>query len=739
VYDNASGEVLIGVNVLLFKGVAPQPRTPPYRGTASNKYGFYSLAALDTGQYTLFAKKVGYKPYRKTISILGGAGHSQRVDIKLLEEQIRLPEVTVEAEPLLSMAAQPATVTIGPDVMRKVPSLGGEPDLFRSLQMFPGVQSQSEINNGLFVRGGSPDQNLYLLDGAMIYNPAHLGGYLGTFHGEAVKDASLTMGAFPAEFGGRLSSVLDVTMRDGTRERISGVVGLSLVAARVMVEGPIARGVSFMVAGRSMYYDLIHPILEPSDETPQKYNFYDLNAKLNATLSPSDRLVISGFYSDDLLTKPEKKDEVWYDVGWTNAFGSARWLHFFSPSVYLSSSVTYTRYGYEARLTQEGVANTLSDFVTSSLIEDYALRTEVQWVPGKDHAVKTGLDVIRHRFDLSARDEGLAATGDQTPATVLAAFEVACYAQDEVTITSNLTSNIGARLAYYTDGEYLRFEPRLSLTYALTPNTNIKGSVALAHQFVHYMPTGMWYPATASVQPGRSLQGGIGVETQSADRDYLLSVEGYYKDLKDLYEFREGSSLVGDYTIEEQLTRGIGWTYGLEVILAKRLGMFTGWAGYAYSLTRRKFEELNRGRPYAPLYDRRHDISLLATLQLGASWEVSATWVFATGQPFAAPTGTFALAETPGVPGIDASVDYATRNAARLPTFHKLDLMVTRKFKLFGLPWHIALTVYNVYNRQNVYAEYVEMEWLGGTRWQPELNTVSLFSILPTIDIGFRF
>lgn len=752
VTEEVSGEVVIGASVLLYRDSLPQAPARPFRGVVTNKFGFYSLTGIEPGTYVLLIRSVGYSPF-STSFIVTDTTTALRMDLRVRAEDVRLGEVTVEGNRQQSAAPPVSTVEISPEFVNQMPSLGGEKDVFRVLQLLPGVKAASEISSGLYIRGGSPDQNLVLLDGVIVYNPSHLGGFLSTFNSDALLDIRLHKGAFPAEYGGRLSSVLDMTMREGTKEKVKGSAGISLISSRLTVEGPINENTTFMLSGRRMYLDLLLPLVDSDGEAP-RYYFYDFNAKVNSQLSESDRIFVSGYFGRDVLFSPDSRnfDDEQFDISWGNATANLRWMHIVSSSLFTNFSFIYTNYKFGTSLEE----NDRSDFEVFSGIQDLMLRGEAQYFPGEDHIVKVGVEGTLHRFRVGAEQNSANSDLEELDINLsdISSLDASLYAQDEWKITPKFSTNIGARLYYFAQGDYLRFEPRLSASYEIADGVQLKGSFAVANQFLHLivrndiaLPTDLWFPSTELIQPSQSVQGVLGMSTLLFDNEYLLTVEAYYKRMNNLYEYRDNAAFTLGAPLESQFTTGSGDAYGLEVFLNKRLGSFTGWIGYTLAWTQRTFPDLNNGKMFYPRYDRRHDISLVLTYKLGESWELGATWVYGTGQAYTVPSGQYGY--TPVEIGNDTDYyshnthdDYTERNAYRLPGFHKLDLNFMHKFSWFGLPWELSLNVYNAYNHKNTFAQFIgyDSDSYDSSGYSKRVvKRVTLFPFLPSVGLGFTF
>lgn len=761
VSEAASGESVIGINVILATDSVVARSSSIIRGTRTNKFGFYSLPDVPEGTYFLVVRGVGYKQFSKRI-VVGGA--PVRENIALGAQSVRSQEVTVQAEREATSTRTISSVEIKSEFISKMPTLGGETDIFRALQLMPGIKSGGELSSGLYVRGGSPDQNLILLDGVIVYNPSHLGGFLSVFNNDAMRDVRVIKGGFPAEYGGRLSSVIDMTMKEGSKEKITGAGNISLIASRLTIEGPITEDVTFMVSGRRTYFDLLLN-LATQGQSPLNYYFYDVNAKINYKISENDRIYASGYFGSDVVAPQNQQATggVGFGIDWGNATGNLRWMHIVSPSLFTNFSAIYTDYRFGANILSQNSFDTTS-FRTLSQIRDFTARGDVQWFPADEHTVKIGFDATFHRFTtlLESNNEQVLQVAEMANLTSgrIDALEASVYGQDEWRITPELTANLGLRLSYFQRGNRFLPEPRASFAFAPTEDISIKGAFAVANQFLHLvvnngisLPTDTWFPSTETILPGNSMQYILGVETSLLGKEYFVSVEGYYKSLRNLYEFKDGANFGFLTPAESQLTRGDGNAYGVELFINKRLGALTGWIGYTLSWTNRTFAELNDGKPFAPRYDRRHDVSVVATYRFNEAWEIGATWTFATGQAYTMPSSQFYFS---GIPGQDRQStggyfygngqfnSYTERNGLRLPDFHKLDVNLTNNFTWFGLPFNFSINIYNVYNRQNPFA------WILNYRPQPTQNPsitgsvpvltqYTLFGIVPTISLGFKF
>jgi outer membrane cobalamin receptor len=767
--EAASGEAVIGVNVLLFaEGTALKSGAKPISGARTNKYGFYSIPNIASSSYDILVRGISFKTLVKTILLAEGAT-ALRVNLSLQAEASRTGQVTVSAsrDDAQTSTTKISSITIAPEVIKSLPAFGGEADVFRAFQLMPGVRTGNEVSNGLFVRGGSPDQNLTLLDGVIVYNPTHLGGLLSVFNTDAIKDTRLIKGSLPAEYGGRLSSLIDITMKEGTKEKFSGAGGLSVLNARLLLEGPINENSTFMISGRRLWLDLLAAALnEPIKKWfPQaanlipSYFFYDLNAKINYKLSDDDRLYVSGYWGYDLLKNPSVFTDAAFDVSWGNSLANVRWNHIFSPSLFGNFQASFTNYDFSTSIaTQQPNGDTLR-FGSVSRIRDWTVKGNTEWTPSDEHVVKFGVEGIYHQFRGAAVSNGTFSGGgftlDATNTNEIQSLEAAAFAQDEWQIMPNFALNAGLRGVWFQNGNYSFLEPRLSASYALTDAITLRGSFAQANQFIHLIirndigvPSDVWFPSTERIKPASGQQYVLGGEVQMFEKEWLFSIEGYYKHQNNLLEFKDDAQFSLLAPTEDQLTSGSGEAYGVEFFLNKRLGKWTGWVGYTLSWAWRTFAELNNGKPFNPRFDRRHDISVVVNYKLDEKWELGATWVYQTGQAFTMPTGQYDFVQlTNGrVPNGTPTPRYQStnRNGFRLPDFHKLDLTATHHFEWLGLPFNVSISIYNAYSRANPFVWNIttrnEVQADGSIKKVPTVDQISLIPfILPTFGIGFTF
>lgn len=581
-----------------------------------------------------------------------------------------------------------------------------------------------------------------------------------------MNDIKLIKGAFPAEYGGRLSSVLDMYMKEGTKENFSGKGAISLISSKLTLEGPISDESTYMISGRRFYFDLLTSLAGP-DEMPQYY-FYDLNGKVNIKLGENDRLYASGYFGRDVMNFNESgvgSGEDKFGFNWGNKTFNLRWKHIASPVLFSNFSFIYTNYNSKIEIQESGFnqdGEEEIDFYFKSLsgIEDFTLKGKSEYFGIDDHLIKFGFEVTNHQFasGVSSDFEFVDELTDIFNERTINSVDAAVFIQDEWNITDRFSTNLGTRLYYFQQGDYLRLEPRLSAAYKLNDRITFIGAGSIANQFLHLiirnditLPSDLWFPSTEKVKPQQSSQVVFGVHSKlGSDKSWTLNVEGYYKDMQNLLEYKEDADFTLGVPLEEQFTSGFGWAYGGEIFLEKRIGKFTGWLGYTLALTKRKFEDLNNGNPFFPRYDRRHDVSITTTFEISKRWEVGAAWVYATGQAYTMPTGVYQGIDMNGRPGgypnnggtfdWGNTYQYSERNGFRLPGYHRLDLNLMYKYEWFGIPWVASINIYNTYNRLNPFAWYIENDYDFQTgKETKKLKQMTLFPIIPTVGLSFEF
>jgi hypothetical protein len=755
--EEKTGEYLIGASVYIKE---------TFKGTTTNQYGFFSLT-VEKGNYTLVASYLGFEDFNKALNL----NSDLRINISLKPRAITGKEVVItdQRSDQNVQSTDMGRMEIEIEQAKVLPAFMGEVDVIKTIQLLPGIQSAGEGNTGFYVRGGGPDQNLILLDEAVVYNASHLFGFFSVFNADAVKNVEVVKGGMPAMYGGRLASVIDVTMKEGNSRNFQVDGGIGLIASRLTVQGPIKKDTaSFIISGRRTYIDVLaEPFVKESSRFKGSgYYFYDLNAKVNYRISDKDRLFLSGYLGRDVFTYRNKQSGFTVDIPWGNATTSARWNHLFNDKLFMNATAIFSDYQFEFGATQSDF-----EFRLFSGIRDWNGKADFNWFPDIRHSVKFGANYTFHTFvpnNASARQgEVEFDTGERTK---LFAHEAAAYISDDFDISDRLRVHGGLRYSFfqqvgpfdrYVKNEFghktdtIRFaqgekvasygglEPRLSLRYSLNQVSSLKASYTRNFQYIHLaslsavsLPTDIWVPSTSLVQPQLGNQYALGYFRNFANNKYETSVEVYYKTMENQVEYKEG------YIPEEGIldnadhgfTFGKGWSYGSEFFLKRRLGKFNGWIGYTLSWTQRQFEQINNGEIFFARFDRRHDLSVVAMYEFNQNLTFSAVFVYGTGNAITLPVARYIIE------GQVVNL-YGDRNSFRMPAYHRADISVTwvrKKTDKFESSWNFA--VYNVYNRYNPYFIYFNNE---GDFSKGELKIsakqVSLFPILPSVTWNFKF
>ncbi|MDH5399389.1 MAG: TonB-dependent receptor [Cyclobacteriaceae bacterium] len=749
VRDAHSGEALIGANVYNLKTMM---------GTATNNYGFFSLT-LPADSIWLTISFVGYQSHRMDFLLEG----NQELNIDLSEGKL-LEEVVVIGEELIEERTEMSLVRVPIKQVRSLPAILGETDLMKVLQLLPGVQSGMEGASGIYVRGGGPDQNLILLDGVPVYNAAHLFGAFSVFNTDAINNVELIKGGYPARYGGRLSSVIDISMKEGSKQGLKANGSIGLISSKLTVEGPIKdENTTFILSARRTYLDLlIRPLvrLASEGEATAGYYFYDLNFKINHRFSNKDRIYLSAYGGKDRAFAKSSYSysnagETYSSINkmgldWGNVTSAARWNHVFTPKLFSNTTLVYSRYRfnvfYEFHEEMKSPNNSYKEdgFIKYfSGIEDYAFKSDFDFVPNANHYIRYGLHGTLHAFRpgvLSFKSIMDSDTTLGTPVTYAREFDL--YVEDDFRITKKIKSNIGVHGSVFNvDGRnYFSVQPRVSMRYLMGDHLSMKASYAEMTQFIHLLtnsgiglPTDLWVPATDIIRPQDSRQVALGL-ARSLNHDVEASVEGYYKTMNNLIEYKEGATFFHfDSNWENKVEAGRGWSYGAEVLLQKNKGPVTGWIGYTWSKTERQFENINFGEVFPYKYDRRHDFSMVAVYALSDRIELSGNFVYGTGNAVSIPVETYAgLADNPyWSPSI---YYYVGRNAFRMRGYHRMDLGISiKKEKRWGeRAW--VLGIYNVYNRKNPF--FIDIEWREDGQ---HFIQYSLFPIIPSFSYQFKF
>ena len=755
--DSLNGETLIGASV------AVNGKT---KGISSNQYGFYSIT-LEEGNFFLICSYIGYQTKIIELKLDGN---------KQLNFEV-LPKVSLSQEVIVTSKKRDANVknaqmgkfTLPIEQIKSIPAFLGEVDLLKTIQLLPGIRNAGEGSAGLYVRGGGPDQNLILLDDAPVYNTGHLFGFFSIFNSDAIKNVTLIKGGMPAQYGGRLSSVLDIAMKEGNNQKFQVEGGIGLIASRLSVQGPIKKDkASFIVSARRTYIDaLTKPFIKPASQFyGSGYYFYDLNTKINYRFSEKDRVYLSGYFGRDVFDFVNGKQSLRVNIPWGNATGTLRWNHVFNNRLFGNTTAVYNDYNFTFKAAQNNF-----EIKLASGIRDVSLKQDFDLYPFTGHKVKFGGIYTYHKFTpsvVSGKQDSVVFNPNN--AQTKFANEAALYIQDDWEISDKLKINAGLRYSlfqqvgafklYKTDdngnridstvfkkGETVKtyggLEPRLTIRYALNDETSVKASVTRNLQYIHLvsnsgttLPTDIWVPSTYKVKPQISLLYAAGLFKNFKDNTYETSVELYYKQMQNQIEYQEGYTPNSLDDTENSFTFGKGWSYGSEFFINKTKGRLTGWIGYTLSWTWRKFAALNFGEKYPAKYDRRNDLSAVAIYELNKKWKLSGTFVYGSGNAATLPQRFYLV-------GGVLTQEYSRINEYRLPAYHRLDLsaiLTPKKNEKRKWKSEWVFSVYNAYSRQNPYFVYFDQNGsaLNGTL-TIQAKQVSLFPIIPAVTWNFKF
>lgn len=770
VEEAETGERLLGATVYNINN--------PMQGTTTNHYGFFTLTVPE-GDITLRFSFVGYANHN--ISFALKRDTSMNV---VLYSNTTLDEVVVSARRSEVDNPQMSKVDVPIELVQKAPALLGEVDILKTIQLLPGVQGGTEGTSGIYVRGGGPDQNLILLDGVPVYNASHLFGFFSVFNASAISDVSLIKGGFPARYGGRLSSVLDIRMKEGNMKEFKGEFDIGIISTKLTLEGPIIRDkTSFIVSGRRTYLDILAaPIVahqakkNGNSGSKAGYFFHDINAKVNHKFSDRDRLYLSfytgldkAYTSSDNNNEGKERDKLDFSLDWGNYTTALRWNHVFNPKLFSNTTLTYSQYRFEIDVDQTYIEYNQNQTLNEtnykagyhSGINDWSGRIDFEYSPSPVHSVRFGVSGIYHTFKPGVTSVKVdEANADKIDLSFgqknLHTTELDAYVEDEIRFNSWFTANIGVHGSAFLvrDTSFVSIQPRASLRFLANDRLSIKASYASMQQYLHLLtnstiglPTDLWLPATNRIKPQESQQVALGAVFQ-ANNEYSLSLEGFYKYMYNLVEYKEGASFFDSFdegtgatsVWEDKVTQGQGWAYGLEVLLKKDLGKLRGWLGYTLSWTNRQFDDVAFGKVFPYRYDRRHDINLMLTYKLSEKVDFAATWVYGTGNAVTLPMQTYA--SNYNIEALKYSQEslnyYEKRNNYRMPAFHRLDVGVNfHKQKKHGhRTWSIGL--YNAYSRKNPFFLNFQTSYSNGTK-KKNLVQYSLFPIIPSISYKYKF
>jgi len=744
VKNGSTGETLIGASIKIM-GIQPV-------GTTTNSYGFYSIN-IPEGLYKFEISFVGYATLTKEIMVKSN-----------LKEDFNLEESTTLNEVVITsirrndniIKAQMGVEKLNVKDIQNVPVLFGEKDILKTLQLLPGIKSAGEGNSGFYVRGGATDQNLILLDEAPVYNASHLLGFFSTFNSDAIKDATVYKGGMPAQYGGRLSSVLDIRMNDGNKKEATYEGGIGLISSRLKIEGPFIKDKSsFMISGRRTYADSFLAFAPDTSVRGSILYFYDLNAKANYQIDEKNVLYLSGYFGRDKLGLKNT-----FGFNWGNATGTLRWNHLFSNRLFSNTSLIMSKYDYT-------IENLLSgtEFSVNSSINDFNLKQDFSFAFNNKHELKFGFDAIHHTISPGQITSPSTSSINEIKVETRKGIELATYISDQYSVSEKIKLMYGLRLSAYSvmgggnfktyaeDGietsstfykagsfvkTYVNLEPRISASFQLTDSRAIKGAYTRNVQNLHLMsnstatsPTDLYIMNSLNTKPELADQFSLGYFNNFKDNTYEFSAEVYYKSMQNQIEYRNGTDLRGNQNVEADLIYGKGRAYGVELFFKKKYGKFNGWIGYTFSKTERQFGLINDGNWFTARQDRPHDLSLVGIYKAGKRWTFASTFVYSSGNAVTFPIAKYNL---------DGKTIfyYGERNGNRTPDFHRLDISATleaKSNKKFKSSWNFG--IYNVYNRMNPFS--IDFKDNPDNKSQTQSTQTSLFGIIPSATWNFKF
>jgi hypothetical protein len=751
-----NGELLIGVNV--YNSVKDA-------GTVTNEYGFYSLT-LPEGPHEIIFSSIGYNVYKEDLNL----DKNLKLNAILQAEITRLDEVTVTTKkPDRNVTeVEMGVVQIQAKTIKKIPVLMGETDVIKAIQLLPGVQTSVEGSSGFYVRGGNADQNLVLLDEATVYNPAHLFGFFSVFNGDALKNVELFKGNIPAEYGGRLSSVLDVRMKEGNNQKFSGEGGIGLISSRLTLEGPIVKSkLSYIISGRRTYFDLFLPFATDSLARKSKVYFYDLNAKINWIIGENDRIYLSGYFGRDV-----NKFGNMFQMDYGNSTGTVRWNHVYNGKIFSNLTLLFSDFSYNL-----GVPQGSDGFKWVSHIIDYSLRADYTYYLNPNNTINFGVQSIFHTMKpgVSESIEGSFINNLRYPDAY--GIESSLFISNQQTIGERIGFEVGLRYtlfqnigkatiyhydenyhvsdtSYYQPGKifnsYAGLEPRLGIRYKLDKNSSVKAGYNHMYQYMHLasnstatFPLDLWFMSSPNVKPQKVDQVSLGYFRNFKNDLFETSIEAYYKKFNNIIDYKDHAFLVPNPLLEGELRIGNAEAYGLEFLVKKASGKLNGWISYTYSRVIRDVPEVNQGKKYPAPYDKPHNISVVLSYELNKIIDFSANWVYSSAIPVTVPVGGYYYGNL-WIP------EYSERGGVRIPgtSYHRLDASATFNFTIFDLSSNLNVSFYNLYNRHNAFAVYFRDRSLRRDPNGPDKATIPdgidvvklyLFPIVPSLTFNIKF
>ena len=726
VKDSQTGETLISANVAFLEN---------NRGASTNTLGYFTITNVQSGTYTLAASYIGYKLFQQEITL--STGENLRIDIELIPEFIQGEEIVVESEAEKEELKSIGTAQVKTELIKALPAIF-EADVFRSIQLLPGVKAASDFSSGLYIRGGSPDQTLILLDRTTVYNPSHFFGFFSTFNPDAIKDVRLYKGGYPAEYGGRLGSVLSIYNKDGNRNDLAGSVTLGMLASRASIEGPIKKGSYMFAFRRSTLEPLLAALRQSTDNVPSLFYFLDFNGKVNFDASKSDKFSLAAYAGTDKVRFPFA-DDAEFLLNYGNQTISGNWTHIFNEKLFSNFVLTGSRYFNTPSFEFGG-----TPFERDNNIYDYSIKSDLEYLPNEKHQISTGVWAgiftlrLQDRFD----------NQDSFSSRIHSRYG-SFYVQDTWQPTDLWKIIGGMRLNYFSDGEFLRAEPRLSIEHKLSDRVRLQTAYGRYNQFFTLITNeafsgfDVWLTTDDGVNPAFGDQFILGAKTIPFE-NYGLDVEVYYRTMNDLFELDPFLPDAAGFLYRDVFRFGEGYAYGVEAMFEKQVGRFNGYIGYTWGQTWRKFPGFNvelgaenqGARFYPPKYDRRHDVNFVLNYQLSRKWKLTGAWVYASGQAYTLVLGRYALFDEP-YNGFDSNDAFVVDqvNASRLPSYHRLDLSFARQGTFFGLgDAELQLQVINAYSRRNVWFQAYDFE-----ENPIDVSDVTMLPLVPAISYTVKF
>ncbi|WP_233505515.1 TonB-dependent receptor [Rhodohalobacter sp. SW132] len=723
--DSRTGETLISANVAILE---------LNRGTSTNTSGYYSITNLQPGTYTLVSTYIGYRQFEQEIELT--AGETNRINIEMDPEGVELETLVVESEFEREQQRNIGTAQISTQLIKSLPPVL-EPDVFRSVQLLPGVKAASDFSSGLYVRGGSPDQTLILLDETTVYNPSHFFGFFSTFNPDAVKDVRLYKGGYPAEYGGRLGSVLTVFNKDGNRNETRGSVSLGLLASRISAEGPTSSGSWMLAVRRSTLEPLLAVLRRTTDNVPDSFYFYDVNGKLNFDLTANDRLSLA-FYAGNDDVKFPFGDDASIGLNYGNQTVSGQWRRILSDRLFLKTTATGSRYFNQPEFNIGG-----TPFERDNNIYDFSLKSDLEYLPDDAHTISAGIWAGNITLRYTDKFDGAETFNSRIQSQYASA-----YIQDRWQPDNRWIITGGVRVNSFSEGDYLRIAPRLSTEFRPTSTIRLQAAYGRYYQFLTLISNeafsgfDLWLTTDRGVPPAYGDQFVLGAKTVPFE-GYGFDVEVYFRTMRDLFELDPFVIDPAGLNYDELFRFGEGYAYGAEFLLERQIGRLTGFVGYTFGITRRKFPGFNTditnpgagARFYPPKYDRQHDMNLILNYRLSGRWSTSAVFSYATGQAYTEPLGRTEFSQVPWGNVRRESFTIGRLNASRLPSYHRLDLSFSRQGNFFGMgeaEWQFQLI--NAYSRRNIWFYNYDFD-----ENPVERNEITLLPILPSVSYTVNF